>query len=177
MRLAAFDLACVRGGREVFKKLHFAVHGGEMLAVTGPNGAGKSSLLRLIAGLVRPAGGGLTLDGGDSELRIGEQAHYVGHQDALKPSLTVRENLAFWNGVLGGANEVAAPLACPPSCDKAPDLAARRAELGARCRGAGDARRNHAHASCRRRDRPRGHSWTPRARSGARTETRIETRI
>jgi heme exporter protein A len=111
MRLAASDLACVRGDREVFQKLHFAVHTGEMLAVTGPNGAGKSSLLRLIAGLVRPAQGQLTLDGGNSELTIGEQAHYAGHQDALKPSLTVGENLAFWNGVLGGANEVALALA------------------------------------------------------------------
>jgi heme exporter protein A len=83
-----------------------------MLAVTGRNGAGKSSLLRLIAGLLRPSGGTLTLDGGDGELSIGEQAHYVGHQDAHKPSLTVEENLAFWNDVLGGASEVAAALAC-----------------------------------------------------------------
>ena len=51
------DLACVRGGRQVFRGLSFAVGAGEALLVTGPNGAGKSSLLRLVAGLVRPAGG------------------------------------------------------------------------------------------------------------------------
>ena len=71
------------------------------LLVTGPNGAGKSSLLRLVAGLVQPAQGRLALDGGDPELTIGEQSHYLGHQDALKSSLSVRENLAFWAEFLG----------------------------------------------------------------------------
>jgi heme exporter protein A len=111
IHLAAVDLACVRADRAVFRDLQFAVHGGEILAVTGPNGAGKSSLLRLIAGLLPPAQGRLTLDGGHGELSIGEQAHYVGHQDAHKPSLTVGENLAFWNDVLGGANGVGMALA------------------------------------------------------------------
>jgi heme exporter protein A len=112
MRLVALDLACVRGGREVFRNLRFAVHGGEMLAITGRNGAGKSSLLRLIAGLLRPFSGEVTLNGGDAEQSIAEQAHYVGHQDALKPSLTVGENLAFWSNVLGGGpNEVGSALA------------------------------------------------------------------
>jgi heme exporter protein A len=96
MQLLGSDLACIRGGREVFRDVGFAVGAGEALAVTGPNGAGKSSLLRLVAGLVHPTAGRLELAGGDPELSIGEQAHYLGHQDALKPALTVRENLAFW---------------------------------------------------------------------------------
>ena len=70
--------------------------------VTGPNGAGKSSLLRLVAGLVRPDAGRLEFEGGDPELTIGEHVHYLGHQDALKSSLSVRENLAFWAHFLGG---------------------------------------------------------------------------
>ena len=102
MRLSASALACVRGGRQVFAGLDFAVAAGEALVITGPNGAGKSSLLRLIAGLVRLEDGRLVLEGGDPELSIGEQAHYLGHQDALKPSLTVAENLSFWTGFLGG---------------------------------------------------------------------------
>ena len=104
MRLSAVDLTCHRGGRDVFAALSFAVASGEVLAVTGRNGAGKSSLLRTIVGLVRIAGGKLTLEGGDPELTIAEQAHYLGHQDALKTALSVRENLAFWVGFLGAAD-------------------------------------------------------------------------
>jgi heme exporter protein A len=102
MRLSAVDLACHRGGRDVFTGVEFAVSDGEALIVTGRNGAGKSSLLRTIVGLVRLAAGTLSLDGGDPELTIAEQAHYLGHLDALKPSLSVEENLRFWAGFLGG---------------------------------------------------------------------------
>src|SRR4051794_35094180 len=109
MRLEASDLACTRGGREVFTGLGFAVGAGAALLVTGPNGAGKSSLLRLIVGLVRPTAGQLALPGGDPELTIAEQAHYLGHQDALKPALTTTENLAFWMQFLGGTTVGVAP--------------------------------------------------------------------
>jgi len=101
MRLLAVDLACQRGGRDVFADLSFAVSSGEALTVTGRNGAGKSSLLRIVVGLVRAAAGRLSLEGGDPELSIAEQAHYLGHQDALKGSLSVAENLRFWAGYLG----------------------------------------------------------------------------
>jgi heme exporter protein A len=107
MRLNAVDLACRRGGREVFNGIGFGVAAGHALAVTGRNGAGKSSLLRLVAGFIRPAGGRLWLEGGDSELSIAEQAHYLGHQDAVKPSLSVTENLRFWVAFFdGGAVKV-----------------------------------------------------------------------
>jgi heme exporter protein A len=102
MRLVATDLACVRGGRQVFSGIRFAIRASEALVITGPNGAGKSSLLRLLAGLLRPLAGTLALEGGDPELTVAEQAHYLGHQDALKPALTVTENLDFWAGFLGG---------------------------------------------------------------------------
>jgi heme exporter protein A len=102
MRLLASGLTCVRGGREVFSALTFEASAGELLAVTGRNGSGKTSLLRLIAGLLTPAEGSLALDGGDAELTLPEQAHYLGHRDALKPALSVLENLQFWRDFLGG---------------------------------------------------------------------------
>jgi heme exporter protein A len=101
MRLSGSDLTCRRGGREVFAGVGFSLSSGEGLAIRGRNGAGKSSLLRIVAGLVRLAAGAITLEGGDAELSVGEQAHYLGHQDALKSSLSVGENLGFWTDFLG----------------------------------------------------------------------------
>jgi heme exporter protein A len=88
----------------------FKVPAGEALIVTGRNGAGKSSLLRMIAGLVRIAAGRLSLNGGPTDTPIAEQAHYLGHQDAMKPSLTVAENLRFWTKFLGSSGDVRTAL-------------------------------------------------------------------
>jgi heme exporter protein A len=103
LRLTAADLACVRGGRMVFAGVAFSVAAGEALLLTGRNGAGKTTLLRLIAGLLAPAAGVIALDGGDAEASVPEQAHYLGHRDALKPSLSVIENLTFWGAYLASA--------------------------------------------------------------------------
>jgi heme exporter protein A len=103
MRLSGRGVRCVRGGREVFSGLDFEASSGETLAVTGPNGSGKTSLLRLIAGLLTLVDGSIDLEGGEPELSLPEQAHYLGHRDALKPALSVLENLSFWRDFLGGA--------------------------------------------------------------------------
>ncbi|MEH2511302.1 heme exporter protein A [Nitrobacteraceae bacterium AZCC 1564] len=102
MKLSGRGLRCVRGGRDIFANLDFTVAAGETLAVVGPNGAGKSSLLRMIAGLLQIADGTISFEGGEQELTVAEQVHYLGHRDALKPSLTVLENLDFWRDFLGG---------------------------------------------------------------------------
>jgi len=92
-------LGCIRGGRVVFAGLDFRLSPGEALILLGPNGSGKSSLLRVLAGLLRPAAGGLFWGDQpvveDAELHAA-RTHYVGHHDAIKPVLTVTENLRFW---------------------------------------------------------------------------------
>lgn len=95
LRLTATDIACERGGRAVFPRLSLSVGQGELLAVIGPNGSGKSSLLRLLAGLLRPSAGEIRLEPGDDRPRS-HRMHYLGHLDGLKPGFTVAENLDFW---------------------------------------------------------------------------------
>ncbi len=107
MRLVATDLACTRSGRPIFSGLSFSVAAGEAMVLTGRNGAGKSSLLLMLAGLLDIAGGRIALEQADDERTVAEQAHYLGHRDALKPGLTPREMLEFWQGLLG------APRAAP----------------------------------------------------------------
>jgi heme exporter protein A len=93
------DLDCIRGERRVFSKVSFKLEAGAALVLTGPNGSGKSSLLRLMAGLLAPAVGTLAWDGEaiaeDPEAHH-RRLHYVGHLDAIKPALTVAENLRGW---------------------------------------------------------------------------------
>tara|TARA_R110000868_G_scaffold778_7_gene5708 strand:+ start:8638 stop:9309 length:672 start_codon:yes stop_codon:yes gene_type:complete len=100
-------LACIRGDRIVFAGLDFAVAPGEALILSGPNGSGKSSLLRLMAGIAPPAAGDIAWRGApvrDDPERFFADMHYVGHRDAVKPALTVRENLSFHAALRPGSD-------------------------------------------------------------------------
>ena len=134
MRLSGRGVRCVRGGREVFSGLDFEAISGEALAVTGPNGAGKTSLLRLIAGLLMMADGSIGLEGGEAELTLPEQAHYLGHRDTLKPALSVLENLSFWREFLGDAAFDAAESLAEVGLDHAGHLPAAYLSAGQRRR-------------------------------------------
>src|SRR6185312_6544531 len=111
--LTAEKLACARGERRVFSGLDFEVRAGEALVVEGANGVGKTSLLRLIAGFLAPAGGGVTFDLDTGAITDGEErgrhVGWLGHQDGIKPQLAAGEQLEFY-ARLYGATAAAAPV-------------------------------------------------------------------
>jgi heme exporter protein A len=79
---------------------------GDALLLRGPNGSGKSSLLRMMAGFLRPAAGRLAWQGVPIDLDLAghrRQLCYLGHTDAVKGVLTVRENLALAVALSNGA--------------------------------------------------------------------------
>src|SRR6266567_1089446 len=106
--LTAEKLTCMRGERILFQNLSFRVTAGQALAVEGANGAGKTSLLRLIGGFLAPQAGRLVLKTADGESEDAEERGQVigwfGHQDGLKPQLTVAEQLQFFARLYGAAN-------------------------------------------------------------------------
>lgn len=103
MRLAAENLSAHRGEDLIFSNLSFELAGGGALLLTGRNGSGKSTLLKVAAGLLKPASGDILFwyDTARKAPRLSEAAHYLGHRNAMKPELTVRENLSFWKVFLG----------------------------------------------------------------------------
>jgi len=135
---AVRDLSCRRGERLVFAGVEFALAPGAALLLRGSNGSGKSTLLRCLAGLLPPLAGAVLWDGrpaAEDPEAFRARLHYLGHLDGLKPALTARENLRFWQSLRGGID--------PRSADQAlDDLALTRlADLPARLLSAGQRRR------------------------------------
>lgn len=102
MQITAEELSIERGGRAVIERLSFSVDAGEALVLVGPNGVGKTTLIRTLAGFLKPVAGRIAVLGGAEEASLAENAHYVGHANALKGNLTVAENVAFYADYLGG---------------------------------------------------------------------------
>lgn len=101
MRLVVDQLSVDRGGRRVLQSVGFAAEPGDAVVVVGPNGAGKSTLLAALAGLLAAAEGAVRLEGApDPEAPARDYIHYVGHREALKSALTLRETLDFWAAML-----------------------------------------------------------------------------
>jgi len=137
--IAITDLALQRGERLLFRGLSAQVRRGEAVALTGANGAGKTSLLRAVAGFIRPAAGtiGFTGAGGaalePAEARRGG-CHLLGHQDGLKSGRTAREELVFQARWHGGGEASALEAAKLLGLTRLLDLEVRKLSAGQRRR-------------------------------------------
>jgi heme exporter protein A len=132
LTLQARAIAAFRGERLVLRDLSFAVASGQALLLLGPNGSGKSTLLRLLAGLKRPDAGAILWQGEDALADLTTHARrvaYLGHLDAIKPGLTVTENLMF-----AAAGRPAAPALATMGLEALADLPARMLSAGQRRR-------------------------------------------
>lgn len=108
-RLTVTDLACRRGERDIFSRVSLQAGPGEAVLLRGPNGAGKSTLLLALCGFLHPVAGTIAWEGADPEHGIGVDLHFVGHLSAVKPNLTVEENLGFWADINGGDRDEVGP--------------------------------------------------------------------
>jgi heme exporter protein A len=99
MRVDVERVAIDRGGVRLFEDLSFSAGPGAHVALTGANGAGKTSLLRALAGFLKPAAGRIAIGDPADE---SQKFHFLGHRDGLKGQLEVREHVAFWRDLLGG---------------------------------------------------------------------------
>jgi heme exporter protein A len=112
-RLRFHDLGLSRGERLLFRNLSVDLNAGEALALAGANGTGKTSLLRAVAGFIRPEAGAVRFfDGAGSEIEAGiarsGHIHLLGHLEGLKGARTVRDEVAFHSAWCGGAGIEAA---------------------------------------------------------------------
>ncbi len=85
------NIDAMRGPRRVLSNVSFSLKAGACLILRGPNGSGKTTLLRTLAGLTPPSAGTMNVNP--------EDVVYTAHLDAVKPQLTVAENIAFWHGI------------------------------------------------------------------------------
>jgi heme exporter protein A len=96
LRVEALTLA--RGDRTLFADLSFAAAPGDYVEIRGANGAGKTSLLRAIAGFLRPRSGRIQIANAEEPAL---SLHFVGHQNGLKGAASVRAHLRYWGGLFG----------------------------------------------------------------------------
>ncbi|MGH6827879.1 MAG: heme ABC exporter ATP-binding protein CcmA [Rhizomicrobium sp.] len=133
LSLTVERLVCVRGERRLFRDVDFALKTGEALVVEGANGAGKTSLLRLLAGFLPAVDGSVLLATDEGTIRDGEErGHFVGwlgHQDAIKPQLSVHEQLRFF-AQLYGARGALEPLLERTGLSRQKDLPCRYLSAG-----------------------------------------------
>ena len=104
MKLQIKDLEVKRGEETILSALNFDVSSGHALVIRGHNGSGKSTLLRAISGLLPIEAGSVSLEDMDPEFAgatVPDLCHYLGGENAMKPTMSVDENLKFWQDFAG----------------------------------------------------------------------------
>ncbi len=104
VQLIAENLIIERGGRIIVNGVTFTANAGEVVLLTGANGAGKTTLLRALAGFLPIIAGAIRVLPESGDTPRAEHIHAIGHANAVKAHLTVRENVAFWADFLGPAD-------------------------------------------------------------------------
>ena len=96
-KLSIKNLACKRGSRIVFEKISFEVKSGQTFLIKGSNGSGKTSLMRTLAGYIKPHEGGIFTDGKNIDANDNEYFQFIGEKNALKNNLSVEKNIVLWS--------------------------------------------------------------------------------
>ena len=92
-------ISCIRSNKLLFKNLNFKLNNKDLIVIKGPNGSGKTTLLKILSGLLKPISGSIIVN--KKNINISKDEYfkyfeYIGHENAIKSALTVRENLNFY---------------------------------------------------------------------------------
>lgn len=132
--ISVTGLTISRGERVLFRDLSFAVAPGEAVALTGANGVGKTSLLRAVAGFLRPDAGEVAFAGADPDQARAKHLHWLGHLDGLKGARRARDELVFQARWFGAEADGIAAAVDVLALEPLLDLEVRKLSAGQRRR-------------------------------------------
>ena len=121
------------GERVALAGVSVRVEEGQTLAVLGGNGAGKTTLLRVLAGLLRPHGGGVRVLSAElprERWRLPGQVGYLAHEPLLYRDLSGRENLRYHARLHGVAEERVATVLAQVGMERRADDPVRELSRG-----------------------------------------------
>lgn len=106
MKLTIDHLSITFDGAEILRDLSFSVKEGEFVSILGPSGCGKSTLLNILAGIIPPESGNITVDGKQLS-GASEHFAYMPQEDLLLPWKTILDNVCLYGAIHGTKKEAA----------------------------------------------------------------------